>query len=502
MLPLPQALRELHFPPTAAALEAARRRLAFEELFLLQMVMELRRRALSEEGRALVLAGPGALGERVRASLPFTLTDSQEAVLRDIRADLARPRPMHRLVVGDVGSGKTVVALLAACAAIEAGEQAALLVPTEILARQHGASLARLAEPSGVPVAVLTGASTAGERRALQARLDAGEPLLVVGTHALLEERLRFSKLALAIVDEQHRFGVRQRAALVGKGLLPHVLVLSATPIPRTLQLAWFGDLELSVMRQRPPGRGRLVTRVTGEERFPQVVEFMARELAAGRQAFVVVPTIEEGPRADLRAAQVELERLRGQPLLAPYRLGLLHGRMKPDERQAAMDAFRARELDALVATTVVEVGVDVPNATLMVVENAERFGLTQLHQLRGRVGRGEHRSVCVLVAGALAGARARERLEVMATTDDGFELAEADLRMRGPGEMWGTRQAGLPDLKLADLARDESLLLEARDAGRALVAGDGQLLEPAHATLRGVLRERFHDALALALAG
>ena len=500
-LPLAQALRDLHFPPDAAALAAARTRLAFEELFLLQMVMELRRRALSEEGRALALAGPGALAARVRAALPWSLTAGQESALRDILSDVQRPRPMHRLVVGDVGSGKTVVAMLAACAAVEAGQQAALLAPTEILARQHGASVTRLAAGTGLEVATLTGASSPGERRALQARLSAGEPLLVVGTHALLEERLQFPSLALAIVDEQHRFGVRQRAALAAKGVLPHMLVLTATPIPRTLQLACFGDLDLSVLRERPAGRGRLVTRVTGEEKFPQVVEFMAKELAQGRQAFVVVPAIEDGGRGDLRAAQTEVERLRGQPLLAKYEMNLLHGRLKSAEKQAIMDRFRAGTLHVLVATTVVEVGVDVPNATLMVVENAERFGLTQLHQLRGRVGRGEHRSVCVLVAGATAGARARERLEVMAKTDDGFELAEADLALRGPGELWGTRQAGLAELKLADL-RDETLLLAARDAARACVSRDPHLLEPTHATLRTVLRERYREPLELALAG
>ena len=501
LIPLRDALRAIHFPESEAARLAARKRLAFEELFQLQMVMELRRRVLSEEGRALALAASGALESRVRATLPFKLTADQDAAVADVARDLGLPRPMHRLVIGDVGSGKTVVALLAATRAIEAGHQVAFMAPTEVLARQHAATLARLATPAGIEVASITGATPAAARRLLQARLLAGEPLLVVGTHALLEEKLQMPQLALAIVDEQHRFGVKQRAMLARKGVLPHVLVLTATPIPRTLQLAWFGDLDVSVIRARPAGRGRMVTRVTDEAKFPQVVEFMSRELAAGRQAFVVVPAIEEG-RMELRAAQSEVERLRAQPLLRAYQVGLLHGRMKSDEKQAVMDAFTKRELHVLVATTVIEVGVDIPNATLMVVENAERFGLTQLHQLRGRVGRGEHRSVCVFIGGAGITALGRKRLDVIATTQDGFKLAEADLELRGPGEMWGTRQAGLPRLKLADLWRDEALLLAARAAAHGVAEADPQLMRAEHSALRQSLLRDYREPLELALAG
>nr|MBP8137076.1 ATP-dependent DNA helicase RecG [Candidatus Eisenbacteria bacterium] len=420
--PLADALRAIHFPENAEALAAARRRLAFEELFQLQMVMELRRRVLSEEGRALALTPAGDLAQRVRESLPFTLTADQDGAIAEISADLARPRPMHRLVIGDVGSGKTVVALMAAAQALEAGHQVAFMAPTEVLARQHATSLSRFATAAGVEVATLTGASTAAQRRLLNARLASGEPLLVVGTHALLEDKVQMPTLALAIVDEQHRFGVKQRATLAKKGVLPHLLVLTATPIPRTLQLAWFGDLDVSVIRHRPAGRGRLVTRVTGEEKFPQVVQFMAAELEAGRQAFVVVPAIEEGGKLEVKAAEGEFVRLSQHPLLRKWQVGLLHGRLKSEEKIEVMRRFKERELHVLVATTVIEVGVDVPNATLMVVENAERFGLTQLHQLRGRVGRGEHRSVCVFVGGSGLTERGRERLQIMATTDDGFE--------------------------------------------------------------------------------
>lgn len=500
--PLGQALRQIHFPDSEPARDAARRRLAFEELFVLQAVMELRRHSVQQSGAGLAQKGTGVLVTAIRAKLPFTLTADQEKALGEIGADLAAPRPMQRLLVGDVGSGKTVVALLAAVQAIESGHQAAFMAPTEILARQHARNLARFTEGTGLEVAVLTGATPAAARRALQARLLANEPLLVVGTHALLEEKVKMPSLGLAIMDEQHRFGVRQRAALAGKATLPDVLVLSATPIPRTLQLAFFGDLDLSVIRSRPAGRGRLVTRVTGEEKFPNVLEFMAKELSEGRQAYVVVPAIEEGARAEMRAAESELERLRAHPLLAKYRIELLHGKLPVDARQSVMDDFARGDVHVLVATTVIEVGVDVANATLMVVENADRFGLTQLHQLRGRVGRGEHRSVCVFVGSPLINANGRERLDVMAKTDDGFELAEADLRLRGPGELWGVRQSGLPRLKLADLWRDAELLDEARRSARRVVASDPQLARGEHAPLRAALLAHYREAIELALAG
>jgi ATP-dependent DNA helicase RecG len=502
LAPLAEALESIHFPADAGALARARRRLVFEELFLLQSVLELRRRARAETGRGLSTAGPGELAARIERALPWALTGDQRRALDEIVADMRAARPMQRLLLGDVGSGKTVVALLAAAHAVEAGHTAAFMAPTEILARQHAATCARLSAPAGIAVSCLTSATPAAERRAVAARLAAGEPMLVLGTHALLESAIAMPALGLAIVDEQHRFGVAQRAALAKKGALPDVLVLTATPIPRTLMLACYGDLDVSRLAARPPGRGRIVTRVTGEEKLPQVVGFLAKELARGRQAYVVVPAIDEGGARAWRAVAAERDRLARQPELAAFRVGMLHGRMKNEEKRATMAAFATGELHVLVATTVVEVGVDVPNATMMVVFGAEAFGLTQLHQLRGRVGRGGDRSVCVLIPGPGSGAQARERLGVLAATEDGFAIAEADLRLRGPGEPWGARQSGLPRLRIADLARDVELLEEAQRFARGTVEADPQLLAAGHAALRETLRERYNEPLELALAG
>ncbi len=499
---LAEALEHIHFPKDAAELEAARRRLVFEELALLQMVMAVRREVTRVEGAGLASTGPGKLAAVAEEALPFTLTSDQSQALKEIVADLAAPRPMQRLLLGDVGSGKTVVAALASLHVVEAGHQVAFMAPTEILARQHVATLARFVAPSGAAVGVLTGATGVAARRELASRLESGEPMIVVGTHALIMEKVTIPKLALAIVDEQHRFGVRQRAQLAQKARVPDVLVLTATPIPRTLMLAFYGDLDVSRLAARPAGRGRLVTRVTGEEKMPQVVEFMTRELAAGRQAYWVTPLIEESSRSEARAAEAEFARLRAHPLLRPYTLGLLHGRLKPDAKQEVMSGFASGEIHVLVATTVIEVGVDVPNATVMVIRDAERFGLTQLHQLRGRIGRGTHRSVCVLLSGTGTTARGRERLELMVKTTDGQELAEADLRMRGSGELWGTLQSGMPRLKLADLARDQEILAQARAAAAALVADDPRLLRPENRELRTALLSRYPEPLELALAG
>jgi ATP-dependent DNA helicase RecG len=505
---LSQALESVHFPSDLDAAERARRRLALDELLLVQLVLTLRRRARQESGEGLVTARGVARARAAIAALPFEATAAQKRAVNEIVADMKRPRAMHRLLVGDVGSGKTVVALLAAACAAEAGVQVAVMAPTEILADQHFRTLSSLGAAAGLAIARWTGSTGERDRRELRRRLalPAGDPLgvdVLVGTHALLEPEVPLPRLGLVVVDEQHRFGVRQRAALASKGPgLPDVLVMTATPIPRTLAMTFLGDLDVSVLDERPKDRQPIVTRLLDETKREELYAFLAAEFARGRQAYVVVPLVEESEKTDLRAAKAMVETLERHPRLSAFPWGLLHGRLKPVEKDAVMAAFSARRISGLVATTVIEVGVDVPNATVMVVEHAERFGLTQLHQLRGRVGRGAERSVCVLVAGPRASAEARERLALLVRTDDGFRLAEEDLKARGPGELWGSRQTGLPALRVADLVRDLDLVEAAQAMARELIADDPQLERPESAVLRERLLRSYGEELSWRATG
>jgi ATP-dependent DNA helicase RecG len=462
------ALAALHRPKGLDEAEAARRRLAFEELVVLQLALA-RSTAARDAAFAEPLPEPGELLQRYRASLPFTLTADQEQAIAEIDQDLARSTPMQRLLQGDVGSGKTVVALYALLRAVEAGRQGALMAPTETLAEQHFLTIDELCAPLGVRVSLLTSSVRAREHAVVRQLIASGDAALVVGTHALIQEEVDFHDLAVAVVDEQHRFGVGQRSALV-QGRRPHVLHLTATPIPRTLALTFYGDLDVSELALPPANRKPIVTAWVAEDRSSEAYRRLRRHLDEGRQAYVVCPLIEESETKIARAAEAEAERLRTAEL-REYRVGCLHGRLRPPERRGVMASFKAGELDVLVATTVIEVGVDVPNATIMIVQEADRFGLAQLHQLRGRVGRGAEQSYCLLVSrpreelteGAV------ERLEAMVATTDGFELAERDLEIRGEGQLLGARQSGLSDLRFVRLRRDRALLERARDAARKL---------------------------------
>ncbi len=476
-----EALLFAHFPQRDEDLEKlnsfrspAHIRLIFEEFFSYQLAMALRRmNDHRQRGIALRVREDG-IREALKRILPFKPTAAQKRVLGEIAADLERSYPMHRLLEGDVGSGKTIVALEAATIAIENGCQVALMAPTEILAAQHYLSARRIFEPAGYRVELITGGRTRTERELAALRVQVGQTQLVVGTHALIEEGVRFDKLGLVIVDEQHRFGVLQRKRLMEKGVAPHVLVMTATPIPRTLALTLFGDLDLSVIDEMPPGRTPIETRWATEERLTGIWEFVRREVARGRQAYVVYPVIEES-KLELKAATAEYERLAKQ-VFPELKVGLLHGRLKNEEKDAVMEQFRRRETQILVATTVIEVGVDVPNATVMVIEHADRFGLAQLHQLRGRIGRGKEKSHCILIAPKTVKGDAKERIETMVATTNGFEIAERDLKQRGPGEFFGTRQHGdaafsfaqpLRDHEILEMARREAFLL-AEDPARA----------------------------------
>ena len=501
------ALQQVHFPPAgtdpvqaAARASPAFRRLIFEELFFLQLVLARRRQGVrAAEGIAFDVS-PAARARAV-APLPFALTGAQQRVLSEIALDMGRPEPMNRLLQGDVGSGKTAVAFAAMMLAVHSGWQAALMVPTEILAEQHARTLAGWLAGSGVEVARVVAAARGKEQREARAAVAEGRARIAVGTHALLEEAVGFEKLGLVVVDEQHRFGVLQRAQLIAKGRRPDVLVMTATPIPRTLALAFYGDLDHSKIDELPPGRTPVATKLYGDSRRKAAYDLAREELERGRQVYVVYPLVEESEKSDLADATSGAEEL--ARVFAGRAVGLLHGRMKAEEKRAVMDRFRAGALDVLVATTVIEVGVDVPNATVMIVEHAERFGLSQLHQLRGRVGRGAAKSHCLLIAHfRRAGDDARERLRAMEETQDGFELARVDLRIRGPGELVGTQQSGQRLLEVADLYRDEAILEEAREEARALLEEDPALERPEHAATREALAERWAGRLSIAQVG
>ena len=479
------AYDQIHFPDDENTLAIARRRLAFEELFLLAIGMQV----LSRRREELSCAPLRDLDlTAFYGSLPFSLTGAQQRAVDEILADLASGRPMNRLVQGDVGSGKTMVAAAAMVCAARSGRQTALMAPTEILAEQHYKGLAPLLEGLGIPCALLTGAARAKERRAVLEGLESGRIQAVIGTHALISPDVTYRDLGLVVTDEQHRFGVGQRSALSAKGERPHLLVMSATPIPRTLALMIYGDLDVSVIDELPPGRQRIDTfAVTGAYR-PRIYKFLAREIAAGRQAYMICSMVEENG-ADDRKAVTEYARVLQEQVFPQLRVACVHGRMKGREKEAVMTAFAGGEADILVSTTVVEVGVDVPNATVMVIEDADRFGLSQLHQLRGRVGRGKHKSYCVLITDN----RSEEtlaRMRVMAQTGDGFRIAEEDLRLRGPGDFFGRRQHGLPALKVADLSWDMALLKEAQQAARALLDRDPGLED--HPLIAQRTRELF----------
>jgi ATP-dependent DNA helicase RecG len=488
---LMQALSLLHRPESLAEAERGRRRLAWDEAFFLQLMHARARYRMSGQRTGIAFRRTDAIIAPLYRSLPFRLTDAQTRAIAEIIADMTSDRRMNRLLQGDVGSGKTIVALFAMALAAEAGFQSALMAPTEILAEQHARTLGGLVEKLQLRVSLLTGRLPAAERRAAMSAIADGEANLVVGTHALIQEKVQFQRLGLAVIDEQHRFGVRQRLALAAQGDAPDVLVMSATPIPRSLALTLYGDLELTILDELPPGRTAVLTSVESDKDRGRVQEFIRDQVAAGRQAYIVYPIIDESEKVDLRSATDEHRRL-DEEVFPELRVSLLHGQMPGEEKDTIMRAFAAGQIDILVATTVIEVGIDVPNATVMVVEHAERFGLSQLHQLRGRVGRGADQSHCILIASASPEAFAR--LRILATTTDGFRIAREDLKLRGMGDFFGARQHGLPEFRFFDGERDEDMLPEAREQASALIDNDPELESEANEPLRRVLEARFRE--------
>jgi ATP-dependent DNA helicase RecG len=502
-----EAFRRVHFPPDGESIDLlnlqrsdGHRRIIFDEFFFLELMMALKKRGVALES-GVSFRTDGALVQRLLNLLSFKLTHAQERTLAEIKEDLGKPHPMNRLIQGDVGCGKTVVALLTCLYVVECGYQAAIMAPTEVLAEQHFLNLHRWLEPLGIKVALLTSSIKSSEREDLYQRIRNGDIQLVIGTHAVIQEAVEFHRLGLAIIDEQHKFGVVQRGLLKKKGENPDVLVMTATPIPRTLAMTIYGDLDVSLIDEMPPGRMPVETKVYPESTRSRVYRIVEEEVRRGRQAFIVYPLVEESEKLDLKDATRMAEHLR-KDIFPEFRIGLLHGRMKSDEKEAIMMEFKEGRIQILVATTVIEVGIDIPNASVMVVEHAERFGLSQLHQLRGRIGRGRYPSKCILLAQYRSSEEAKVRLRAMEKTTDGFKIAEEDLALRGPGEFFGIRQSGLPDFRVAHIIRDTPILIEARKEAFRLIQEDPELVHPSHAGVRDILIKRWKGRMELATIG
>lgn len=494
LVPLKYAIRNVHFPADQAALEKARYRLKWEELFLLQLSLLKQKYVRSRSAVGIPMPKVGAAFNACYNALPYELTGAQKRVIKEIRSDMMSGHQMNRLLQGDVGSGKTMVAVLTALIAIGNGYQACIMAPTEVLAQQHYANISKYLAPTGVRCELLIGSTTKAARRPVLSGLADGSVGIIIGTHALIEDTVVFRNLGLAIIDEQHRFGVDQRARLWAKGaggVPPHVLVMTATPIPRTLAMTFYGDLDVSVIDEMPPGRKPIQTMLIGEDKRPALYNFMKKEIAAGRQVFVVYPLIFESEKLDYQNLEAGYEDIVSRFPFPPYKVAIVHGQQTSEVKRFNMDAFSAGRANILVSTTVIEVGVDVPNASVMVIESAERFGLAQLHQLRGRVGRGSEKSYCVLMHGNKVSKESRKRLELMCATENGFDLAEEDMKMRGPGDLEGTQQSGLPiELNIASLAHDGQLLTDARNYAEHVLAHDQTLELPINAPLAAELRK------------
>ena len=500
LMPRQEAYRCIHRPANMGQAIKARRRIVYDELMLMQLGLGISKQLRDGRLTAPVLRVDKLLDQRIRTRFPFTLTAAQTSAIWEILKDLQAPRPMNRLLQGDVGSGKTVVALYAMLTAVANKLQAALLAPTEVLAEQHYLTLSKLLGESSVCVELFTSRTKRESKGSLMRALNDGKIHIAVGTQALISEDMEFANLGLVVVDEQHKLGVRQRAVLKGKGYSPHYLVMTATPIPRTLALSYFADFDVSTIDALPPGRQPIKTRWMPGKQAGTAYDFVRRQIESGRQAYVVLPQIEETGWDNVKSVKTEFDKLSKGPL-AGLRLAMLHGRLTTDEKHATMTAFRDGKVDVLVATTVIEVGIDVANATVMVIDNADQFGLSQLHQLRGRVGRGSELSYCILIGDAV-GDIAKERLTIMTQTNNGFEIAERDLELRGPGEFFGTRQHGLPEFKLADITQEMQLLQEAKEDALAMLADDPKLRKAEHAKLRRALVEMFGETLPLAQVG